>query len=194
MATLEERIIGLAQVIGNDVKAINTAVGNLANLSTTQKSNLVAALNEIVNNAGALSTLNTVQKGSLVSAINEVLAVVNAIDITDVIDDTATTGDTNSTYSADRILYLLDDLRSDILGGIPPSTLDTIAELASYLSDNSVTDGIVSQLGLRVRVDAVQSFNSTQQAQARDNIGAVASSAVGGTDRDFAADYITAKS
>ena len=163
-------------------------------MSTTQKSNLVAALNEIAGNTGALFNLTTVQKGSLVAAINEVLSAVNAIDITDVIDDTATTGDTNSTYSADRILYLLDDLRSDILGGIPPSTLDTIAELASYLSDNSVTDGIVSQLGLRVRVDAVQSFNSTQQAQARDNIGAVAASAVGNTDHNFVSDYTTAKS
>ena len=200
MATLESRLISLAQAIGGDVKGINTAIGTLANLTTVQKSNLVAALNELNSNIGALSALNTTQKGSLVGAVNEVLAVVNAIDLTDLIDDTAGSGDTTVTYSADKIFDLLGALRTEILGGIPPGTLDTIKELADYLADNTVSGGIVEQLSNRVRVDAAQSFNSTQQAQGRGNIGAAAaadlttlSNNIGDTDHNFVADYTTAK-
>ena len=149
MATLEQRIIGLAQAVGADVKTLNTAVGVLANLTTTQKSNLVAA-------------------------INEVQAALAGIDLVNLIDDTAGTGDLDVTYSADKIIALLNTLKADLLGGIPPSTLDTIQELAAYLADNTVTGGIVEQLANRVRVDTAQSFDATQQTRARDNIGAAA--------------------
>lgn len=193
MATLEARLISLAQAIGADVKTINTAIGALANLTTTQKSSLVVALNELNSSIGTLSSLTTTQKGNLVAAINEVLSAVNSIDLTALIDDTAGNGDTTVTYSADKIFDLLDALKSEILGGIPTSTLDTIKELADFLSDNTVAGGLVEQLANRVRVDAAQSFNSTQQAQARDNIGAIASADIGNPDRDFAADYATAK-
>lgn len=194
MATLESRLISLAQAVGGDVKTINTAIGTLANLTTSQKTSLVVALNELNSSIGTLSSLNTTQKGSLVAAINEVLSAVNNIDLSGLIDDLAGNGDTDVTYSADKIVDLLAALKTEIMGGIPASTLDTIKELADYLSDNTVSGGLVEQLGLRVRVDAAQSFNSTQQAQGRSNIGAVASADIGNTDRDLAADYTTAKS
>jgi len=47
MATLESRLNSLASLIGADVKALNTAKGDLSTLSTTAKGNLVAALNEV---------------------------------------------------------------------------------------------------------------------------------------------------
>jgi hypothetical protein len=200
MATLESRLISLAQAVGADVKIINNAIGALSSLSTTQKGNLVSALNELNSNIGTLSGLSTTQKGSLVAAVNEVLGAVNAIDLTDLIDDTAGNGDANVTYSADKIVDLLDALKTEIMGGIPPSTLDTIKELADFLADNALAGGLVEQMGLRVRVDAAQSFNSTQQAQGRSNIGAAAdadlttlTTNIGNTDRDFAGDYATAK-
>jgi hypothetical protein len=175
MATLEQRIIDLAQAIGTDVKALNTTVGVLANLTTTQKTNLVAA-------------------------INEIKAQITSLDLTGIIDDTAGVGDIEVTYSADKIITLLDALKTDLLGGIPPSTLDTIQELADYLTDNQVAGGIVEQLAHRVRVDAAQSFTTAQQQQARDNIGAAASSALtalvaalGNVGHDFVSDYTLAK-
>ena len=201
MATLESRLISLAQAVGADVKIINNAIGALSSLTTVQKGNLVAALNELNGSIGTLASLTTTQKGSLVAAINEVLSAVNSIDLTGLIDDTAGNGDTNATYSADKIVDLLDALKTEIMGGIPPSTLDTITELADFLADNALAGGLVEQMGLRVRVDAAQSFNSSQQAQGRSNIGAAAdadlttlSTNIGNTDRDFAGDYTTAKS
>ena len=175
MATLEQRIIDLAQAIGTDVKALNNTVGVLANLTTTQKANLVAA-------------------------INDLQAQISTLDLSSLIDDAAGIGDTDVTYSADKIIALLDALKSDLLGGIPPSTLDTIQELAEYLTDNQVAGGIVEQLANRVRVDAAQNFTAPQQAQARDNIGAAAASALsalvaalGNPDHDFVGDYTLAK-
>ena len=175
MATLEQRLIDLAQAIGTDVKALNTTVGVLANLTTTQKTNLVAA-------------------------INEVKAQITSLDLTGLIDDSAGVGDIDVTYSADKIITLLEALKTDLLGGIPPSTLDTIQELADYLTDNQVAGGIVEQLAHRVRVDAAQSYTAPQQAQARDNIGAAAAAvvasllaALGDVGHDFVSDYTLAK-
>lgn len=175
MATLEQRIVSLAQAIGLDIKNTNNAIGTLASLSTTEKSNVVAA-------------------------INELYAAISAVDPSAVINDAATTA-TNKTYSIDKIKSLLASLKSDILGGIPATALDTIKELADFLVDNTVAGGLVEQLGNRVRVDAAQSFDSTKQAQGRGNIGAAAASdlttlsnAIGNTDHNFVTDYTTAKS
>ncbi len=207
MATLESRVIALAQAIGLDIKAINTALGVLAGLNTAAKSNLVAAINEVytiasTNDAeiGALDGLTTTAKTSLVSAINEVKAQIAAVDLTAVISDTALAGTTNKTYSVDKILTLLSALETKILGGIAPEAIDTIKELADYLTNNSVAGGIVEQLANRVRVDSVQNFTAEQQAQGRANIGAAAaadlmalSAAIGNTDHDYVVDYTTAK-
>lgn len=174
MATLESRIVSLAQAIGLDIKNTNNAIGVLSSLTTTQKSSVVAAINELA-------------------------ASIGAIDLSAVINDAATTA-TNKTYSIDKIKSLLAALKSEILGGIPATALDTIKELADFLADNTVAGGLVEQLGNRVRVDAAQTFTSGQQTQARSNIGAAAatdlsslSSAIGNTDHNFVTDYTTAK-
>ena len=60
---------------------IDSIAGDLNNLSTTDKSNLVAAINEVlttlVNTSGDLSNLSTTDKSNLVAAINEVLTGLN---------------------------------------------------------------------------------------------------------------------
>lgn len=61
----------------NLVGAINSIVniiGDINNLNTKDKATIVAAINSLVNNAGDLTGLNTTNKGSLVAAINELLA------------------------------------------------------------------------------------------------------------------------
>ena len=64
--------------IGNTLDYINTLVGDLDDLSTTDKSNIVAAINEIVSSVitlvGDLDDLATTDKSNLVAAINEVLS------------------------------------------------------------------------------------------------------------------------
>jgi hypothetical protein len=71
--SLETRLIALAQAIGADIKTLTTNQGILANLTTTTKVNLVAAINELVTETGDLSSLNTTAKSNLVAALNEVL-------------------------------------------------------------------------------------------------------------------------
>jgi hypothetical protein len=208
MATLETRIIALAQAMGTDVKALRTSIGVLSGLSTTAKTSLVAAINELASIAttndseiGNLAGLTTTAKTNLVAAINEVKAALAELDLSSIIDDTALAGDTSVAYSADKVLTLLSTLETKILGGITPEALDTIKELADFLSDNTVAGGLVEQMSKRVRVDAAQAFDSAMQAQGRSNIGAASAvalqaltDAVGNTDHDFAADYNTAKS
>lgn len=175
MSTLEQRLVLLAQSIGTDVKGLNNLIGVLSGLNTTNKTNLVAAINEV---KAALAT----------------------IDLTSIINDGAIAGVADKTYSADKIIALIAQAKADMLGGITDTTLDTIKELADFLKSNSVAGGVVEQLNKRVRVDAGQSFTSAEQIQARGNIGAAAvtdlvllSNSIGNADHDFVADYNTAK-
>lgn len=207
MSTLEQRLVALAQNIGADVKVLTNAIGALAGLSTTAKSSLVNALNEVWATAdasksaiGEITGLSTTAKTNLVAAINEVRAAVSAVDLTALIKDDAVAGTTNKVFSADKTLGLLSALETKILGGITPEALDTIKELADFLTNETVANGLLAQMANRVRADAVQNFDAGKQAQARSNIGAAAaadltalSNAVGNTDHDFVADYNTAK-
>lgn len=56
MATLEQRLSSVIQAIGADIKILKTAKGDLTALSTTQKGNLVGALNEIFTLASSKAT------------------------------------------------------------------------------------------------------------------------------------------
>ena len=193
--------------MGVDVKALGNLIGVLSGLSTVAQGNVVAAINEVFKIAstantsiGSIGGLTTTAKTDLVSAINEVKAALSSVDLTALIDDTALAGTTTKTYSADHILTLLSNLKTDILGGIPDTTLETIKELADFVANSSVANGIVAQMANRVRVDATQSFTSAQQAQARTNIDAASAddlatltTNIGNTDHDFVADYTTAK-
>lgn len=51
--SLESRIIAFAQAVGGDVKALTTAQGSLTSLGTTNKTNLVAAINELLTLIGS---------------------------------------------------------------------------------------------------------------------------------------------
>jgi hypothetical protein len=214
MATLESRLNSLATSIGTDVKGLTNIVGVLANLSTTDKTNLVNALNEIKtlgdsNEAkigGSLANIGTAVAlagnktavEALTSLQEKVVAAQSSADT--LIDDAAIAGATTTAYSADKIITLIDTAKSDILGGIPSEDLDTIKELAEYLTDGDVASGLVQQLAKRVRVDAVQSHTAPEQVQARENIDAASNTAfqtlstnVGDTDADIVAAYTAAK-
>lgn len=175
--SLETRIVSLAQAIGADVKALTAAQGNLTSLTTTTKTNLVSAINELVTMVGSAGAH---------------------------INDTAGNGNTTDTWSADKIFDSIEAaktaVKGEILGGAG-AALDTLNELAAALGNNpSFATTIAAEVANRVRYDAAQTLTSPQQAQARSNIGAAAASDVstlitglGTYDRDYAADYTTAK-
>ena len=77
--SLETRIVALATAVGTDIKAILANEGVLSSLTTTTKTSLVAAINELDANDGDLASLTTTAKTSLVAALNEVVANIGAL-------------------------------------------------------------------------------------------------------------------
>ena len=155
---IESLVIRVAQEF-NDVRA---KAGNLANLTTTDKSTLVAAINEL--------------KAAVVSSA--------------VIDDAHIAATT--TYSSNKIVSLLDALKAEILGGADAAydTLVEIQQLLQ--NGTSGLDALLAAVNNRVRFDAAQSLTVAEQLQARSNIGAVAATDVGNTDTDFVAVFVGA--
>ncbi len=177
--SLETRLIALAQALGADVKDIYAKQGNLASLSTTAKTDIVAAINELV----TLVTGGT-----------------SGVQIDDNVGDGATTVTWSADKSYDSIQSAINGLKNELLGGAG-AAFDTLEELATALGeDPNFATTITTALGLRVRVDEAQSFDNTQKIQGRDNIGAASAADlntlttnIGDTDYDFVAAYTTAK-
>lgn len=105
-------LTAFAEFVGEKDKEITKLIGNLTTLSTTEKTNLVGAINELFQSVRSLSG--------------------NAAGIND-----SATNET-STLSAKKILELVDkaktDAKSEILGGNVAAELDTIKELADALN------------------------------------------------------------
>lgn len=164
MATLAQRIIDLATAVGADIKDVYAKQGSLTSLNTTAKDSLVNAINEINAALGAAG-----------AAIN----------------DTASNGNTTETWSADKIFDTIEAaklaVKNDLTNGAA-ATLDTLNELATALgNDPNFATTIATELGNRVRYDAVQTLTAGQKTQACANIG------VGEPDTNFVTTYTTAK-
>lgn len=165
--TLAARIIALANAIGADVKALTLKQGDLTSLTTTAKGNLVEALNE-------LKTLIGSGGGGGVE-----------------IDDTAGTGDVDVAYSADKVVALLAQARTDIqdsiLGGAS-AAYDTLKELQDLLeNDQTALTALTTAVTNRVRFDAAQALTAEQKTQACTNLG------LGEPETDLLAAYTAAK-
>ena len=148
MSTLIVRISDLATRMATECKSLRTLVNangaDLSALTTTQKSSLVAAINELktaVDNAGSSITISdssssTTQVWSSSKVASEITAAKNAL--------------TNGAAAA----------------------LDTLSELASALgNDANFSSTITTALSYRLRFDAVQTLTSGQKTQACTNLG-----------------------
>ena len=162
--TLETKIIALAQAIGADVKALSTKQGDLTSLSTTAKGNLVAAINELYTMAGSAGAT---------------------------IDDNAGDGATAVVWSADKVYDSIEAAKVAVTNSLTngaAAALDTLSELAAAIGDDpNFAATIATEIGNRVRYDAVQTLNTAQKLQACTNIG------VGDPESDLAGAYATAK-
>jgi hypothetical protein len=185
--SLETKLLALVQAIGPDIKALRTADGNLSSLSTTAKSNLVAAINEVYGIAQAAA-------GGGVS-----------------INDTAGDGNTTVTWSANKIFdeinASISGLRTELRDGAG-AALDTFKEIADAMAaDDTAAAAMSTAIANRVRFDEAQVLTAPQQTTARSNIGAASatdlgttntnlstlSTNVGNTEQDLVAAYNTAK-
>lgn len=171
MSTLQVRLQDLATRIATECKALRTLInGNAADLTaltTTAKTNLVAAINEVKSIADAAS-------GSGGATIN----------------DAAT--DTTETWSSQKVTDYIASQLANLLGGAP-AALDTLNELAAAIGDDANFAGtMTAALGNRVRVDtAAQGLTVLQQQNARTNIDAYGSVEIGNPDTDFVATFQT---
>ena len=156
--SLQTQIHSLVIRVAEEFKTVYSKIGSLSSLSTTDKSTLVAAINELKTAIAAVA----------------------------VIDD-LTPGSTTTTFSASKIVTLLDALRAQILGGAD-AAYDTLLELQQALqNDQTGIAALTAAIDKRVRFDAAQTLTVPEQQQARDNIGAVASADIGDTTTDFVA-------
>ena len=157
--SLQVRIESLVLRLAAEFKTIYGQVGTLANLSTTDKTNLVSSINELRSQISVLAGIT-------------------------VIDD-ANSAATSTTFSASKITGLLDALKADLLGGAD-AAFDTLKELqTAILSDESGIAALLTAVDKRVRFDAAQSLTAPEQTQARQNIGAIAATAIGDPETDF---------
>ena len=141
MATQQERITALAQAIAVDIKKLTTNDGELAALTTTDKTSLVNAINEL--------------KSSIANATN--------------INDTSTSK--SATWSSDKINTSINNAVSALVNGAGTTldTLKELANALGNDANFSTT--IATQMGKRVRVDAAQTFTVAEQAQGCANLG-----------------------
>lgn len=160
--SLETKLVAFAQAVGVDIGELITSRGDLSTLTTTAKTNLVAAINEL--NAG-----------------------LSSVDLTAIINDAAGAGVVDKTWSADKIISALTQLKTDIVGGAP-AAYDTLQEIAAYLAANdSALDSLLTAINNRVRYDAAQTLTTEQQLTACTNIG------IGNPEVDLVAAYVAAK-
>lgn len=138
--------------------------------------------NTVKGRTGALSALTTSDKTSLVAAINELKAAI----LTAVAIDDLTVAST-STYSSSKVVSLLDTMKADILGGASPAFDTLLELQQALQNDQSGIASLTAAIDARVRFDAAQTLAAPEQQQARANIGAVAAADIGDTATDFVA-------
>ena len=162
--SLETRIIALTNAIGADIKDLRLKQGDLTSLSTTAKSSLVSAINEIALSGGGTGAG---------------------------IDDLAGDGATTVTWSANKIFDSIEAAKiavTDSLVNGAAAALDTLNELSAALNnDPNFAATIATEIANRVRYDAAQTLTTPQKLQACSNIG------IGDPEHDFSADYAAAK-
>lgn len=123
--------------------AISTAVGNLADLTTTDKTSIVNAINDVVaaltiavNNIGDLTSLTTLDRSSLVNAINELVTNIAGI-ISDIGDLTNLT-----TVDQSSIVNAINELATNIAGLV--TDMGSLADLTT--TDKSSIVNAINEL------------------------------------------------
>lgn len=159
--SLTVQISNLAVRIATECKSIRATTGDKTALTTTDKTSLVAAVNEL--------------KAALAGAAG--------------ILDTAAAGDTTHTWSADKIVTQLAAVKSEILDGAP-AAYDTLLEIANQLAtDDGAISGLLTAVGNRVAFDQAQTLTAPQKAQAIANIGAISAADVGDVTTNFVTSF-----
>ena len=126
-------------------------------------------IGQLVKNQGDLTALTTTAKTSLVVALNELQTGLAAQAAKTIIDDTKF--GLTTTYSSDKLTAMVTQVKNDIIGGAP-SAWDTLKEIADFIAaDQTASASMLAAISNRVRFDAEQTLTAAQQLQACTNIG-----------------------
>lgn len=184
--SLQTRISDLITSIGTDYKQLRTwitgsATGDLTGLTTTAKSSVVSAINEVKSQVGV-----TVPDSSVT-----VKGIVELATLAEV----ATGTDTSRAVTAEGVRQERNALKTEILGAGVPSALDTLDELAAALNDDAnFAAATTTSLGNRLRIDtAAQGLTVTEKANGRTNLDVYSKTELGDPETDLVALYTTAK-
>lgn len=172
-------VAGDQYVVDSNIKhfTMEDLVGHLEDLTTTDKSNVVAAINEVlqklITTAGDLEDLNTTDKSNLVAAINEVLLTLTqtATDLSDKID-------TLNYINVDSFGAVGDGLTDDsaaINAALAASNFITFTAGKTYLINSSLylrRDQIVDLNGCTIKqgTPTITFTNDPNDHDARDSI------------------------
>lgn len=185
--SLQTRLSDFITAVGTDYKTLKTMIAgsplaDLTGLTTTAKTSLVAAVNEVnaKPSGGTPADATTTTKGIVELAT---------------LAEVATGTDTTRVATVEGVRQERIALKAEILGAGVPGALDTLDELAAALADDaSFSATVTTGLSNRVRVDtAIQGLTTTQQGNARTNIATVGSAEIGNPETDLVALYTTAK-
>lgn len=205
MATFVQRVNELATRMGTECKTLHDKIGTLTSLTTTQKASLVAAINEIQSGLSGLNSTvggHTTSISDLTTKYNDLKSAVEAISVSDVIDDDASTS-TTTTYSASKIESQItaakQAVKDDLVNGAGDA-YDTLKELADLIATNKdAIEALKTLAAGHVKYDGAQELTDEQKTQARSNIGAASATnlttfqnAVGETDTNFVTTFETA--
>lgn len=178
-----------ANYVATDVEAALAEVYDFAETKTdnTAVNNHIADATA----AHAASAISIVDSGALYAATDVEAALAEVRTVADAaagggvaINDAAT--NLTDAWSSQKISDEISAAVSALIDGAP-GALDTLNELAAAINDDATfTTTVTTALGLRVRVDAAQSFTGPQQAQGKANLGIVASTV------NFASNFNTA--
>ena len=127
--SLQTRISDLITAIGTDYKQLRTWItgsssGDLTGLATTNKSSLVAAINEVDGNTGGSAPADA---SETVKGLIELATLAEVATGTDVVRAVTPAG-----VRQERTA-----LKTEILGAGVPAALDTLNELAAALADDA---------------------------------------------------------
>jgi hypothetical protein len=132
--------------VGTEFKAIRTLIGgsgtaNISALTTTDKTSLVAAINEVkAGSAGSPPDASSTVKGIVELATDA---------------ETLTGTDTVRATTPANVKAAIDALRTSILGAGVPAALDTLDELAAALGDDAnFAASVTTALGNKQPLDA----------------------------------------
>jgi D-alanyl-D-alanine carboxypeptidase len=184
--SLQVRLSDLITAVGTDIKQLRTWItgsssGNLTGLTTTAKTDIVAAINEV----------NAKPSGSPPDATVTVKGIVELATLAEV----GTGTDTVRAVTPEGVRQERTALKAEILGAGVPAALDTLDELAAALADDAnYAASTATALANRLRIDINnQGLTGTQQTNGQTNLGVYSTTQLGDPETDLVALYTTAK-